>query len=63
MLGPILILANLDDGRYLRQILLNFAPDMQIDIAEDIIFTLAPQSTQARMLQALLFMIKLKHME
>ena len=35
MLGPILILANLDDGRYLRQILLNFAPDMQIDIAED----------------------------
>ena len=35
MLGPILILANLDDGAYLRQILLNFAPDMQINIVED----------------------------
>jgi methionyl-tRNA formyltransferase len=35
MLGPILILANLDDGAYLRQILLSFAPDMQIDIVED----------------------------
>ena len=35
MLGPILILANLDDGVYLRQILLNLAPDMQIDIVEN----------------------------
>ena len=33
--SPILILANLDDGAYLRQVLLNFAPDMQIDIVED----------------------------
>ena len=35
MLGPILILANLDDGAYLRQTLLNFVPDMQIDIVEN----------------------------
>jgi methionyl-tRNA formyltransferase len=35
MLGPILILANLDDGAYLRQILFNFAPNIQVDIVGD----------------------------
>jgi methionyl-tRNA formyltransferase len=35
MLGPILILSNLDDGAYLRQILLDFAPDMQIDVVDN----------------------------
>ena len=35
MIGPIIILANLDDGVYLRQILLNYAPDIQIDLVED----------------------------
>ena len=34
MLGPILILANLNDGAYLRQILLTFVSDMKIDIVE-----------------------------
>ena len=49
MFGPILILANLNDGAYLRQILLNFEPNIQIDIAED--ETTFQKMTQSRLYQ------------
>jgi len=35
MLGPLLILADKNDSAYLRQILLSFEPNMQIDMAKD----------------------------